>query len=200
MLEKEMPGPLKAYKASIDGLLKLQNQLMGQAADVATASVQGMLWIVALASLIAIALGVVLAWSIIRSIIRPLHQAVGVANAVADGDLTHHIDASGNSETAHLLQALRRTQEGLIKVVSHVRQDSDGVATASAKSPRATRTCQRAPKARPARWSRPLPRWKSSTPPCARTRTTHARPTSWRRTLPASRARAARWWPTWCAP
>jgi len=133
MLEKEMPGPLKAYKASIDGLLKLQNQLMGQAADVATASVQGMLWIVALASLIAIALGVVLAWSIIRSIIRPLHQAVGVANAVADGDLTHHIDASGNSETAHLLQALRRMQEGLIKVVSHVRQDSDGVATASAE-------------------------------------------------------------------
>ena len=133
LLEKEMPAPIKTYKETIDGLLKLENELMGHAADVATASVQSMLWIIALASLIAIALGVALAWSIIRSIVRPLHEAVGVANAVADGDLTRHIDASGNSETAHLLQALRRMQEGLIKVVSHVRQDSDGVATASAE-------------------------------------------------------------------
>ena len=133
LLEKEMPAPLKTYKESIDGLLKVQHELMGQATATATASVQGMLWIIALASLIAIALGVALAWSIIHSIIRPLHDAVAVANAVADGDLTRPIEASGNSETAHLLQALRRMQAGLIKVVSHVRQDSEGVATASAE-------------------------------------------------------------------
>ncbi|QXL83478.1 methyl-accepting chemotaxis protein [Comamonas sp. NLF-1-9] len=133
LLEKEMPAPLGAYKQAIDKLLDFQGELMDRSIAQADASVQAMQWIVALASLAAIVLGLLLAWSIVRSITRPLHEAVAVAGAVAGGDLTRRIAASGKSETAQLLQALQRMQDGLVRVVTLVRQDSEGVATASAE-------------------------------------------------------------------
>ena len=66
-----------------------------------------------------------------RGITRPLHQAVGVAQAVAAGDLCLPIDPRGQDETAQLLQALKEMQAGLSRVVAHVRQTSESVASAS---------------------------------------------------------------------
>jgi methyl-accepting chemotaxis protein len=82
-----------------------------------------------LALLLAAAAGV---W-LVRSITRPLNQALEAADRVAAGDLTGHIDTSSEDETGQVLRALERMQTSLAKVVSEVRQNSESVATASAQ-------------------------------------------------------------------
>ena len=64
---------------------------------------------------------------------QSISQAAEVARAVAGGDLTYAFEAKGNSETGMLLHALKEMQTALIRVVSHVRKSSEGVATSSAE-------------------------------------------------------------------
>jgi methyl-accepting chemotaxis protein len=68
-----------------------------------------------------------------RSISRPLNEAIAVAERVAAGDLTSRCAITTKDETAQLLHALMEMQESLVKVVGNVRQNADGVATASAE-------------------------------------------------------------------
>lgn len=79
----------------------------------------------------AMVLGAALAVAITRSITRPLKQAVGVADAVARGDLTVSVDAGGNDETGRLLQALRAMTRSLDTLVGEVHQGSEQVAASS---------------------------------------------------------------------
>ena len=81
----------------------------------------------------AIALLAILGWLLVRSITRPLNQAVEVSRAVAAGDLSLQFEASGKNETAQLLMALKNMQTSLAQVVGNVRQNAEGVATASAE-------------------------------------------------------------------
>ena len=82
---------------------------------------------------IALAVGVLMALWIIRSITRPIHQAVGIARAVAAGDLSVQFDASDRNEIGQLLRALQEMQTGLIHVVANVRRGSEEVSSASAE-------------------------------------------------------------------
>ncbi len=88
-------------------------------------------------SLVALALvtglGALAGWRLTRSVVRPLQVAVTVAHQVAAGDLTTAIDAEGNDEPARLLQALAAMQDNLERVVSGVRRNAEGVASASAE-------------------------------------------------------------------
>jgi methyl-accepting chemotaxis protein len=84
-------------------------------------------------SLVALLLAVWLAIWNTRSITNPMHQAVALAQAVADGKLNSHIAIVGKDETAQLLTALKAMQLKLAEVVSGVRQSAEGVATASAE-------------------------------------------------------------------
>jgi len=68
-----------------------------------------------------------------RTITRPLGRAVVVARRVAAGDLGQQIDSAGRDETAQLLAALNDMQAALAQVVGSVRNNADGVATASAQ-------------------------------------------------------------------
>ncbi|WP_321858749.1 methyl-accepting chemotaxis protein [Burkholderia cenocepacia] len=68
-----------------------------------------------------------------RAILRPLDRAVACAQAVAGGDLTRDVDASGQDEIAHLLRALQTMQTSLSRVVLEVRTHAEAVATASAQ-------------------------------------------------------------------
>jgi len=79
----------------------------------------------------ALGLGIAAAIVITRSITTPIAHAVHLAETVAEGDLTSHIDIQGKDETAQLLQALKHMNERLVQVVSRVRQSSDSIATGS---------------------------------------------------------------------
>ena len=88
-------------------------------------------------SLTSIALGLLLAaffgWSLWRGITRPLGQAVALAHAVAQGDLSQAVAVDGNDEIATLMRALDSMQTGLIQVVSAVRAGSERVAASCAE-------------------------------------------------------------------
>ena len=86
-------------------------------------------------AIVAIVAGVLFAalfgLALVRGISRSLSQAMAAANAVAEGDLSHRIQAQGKDEVALLLQALSAMQDNLGQVVSTVRQGSESVATAA---------------------------------------------------------------------
>jgi methyl-accepting chemotaxis protein len=79
----------------------------------------------------AIAIGAAVAWFITRSITAPLNKAVDVAETVASGDLSSHIEVRSGDETGRLLQALKAMNDSLLNVVSQVRTGTDEISTAS---------------------------------------------------------------------
>jgi len=70
---------------------------------------------------------------VLRNITHSIRQAVSAADAVAGGDLTHHITIEGKDEIAQLMSSLDRMQQGLANVVSEVRQGTDAIAAASSQ-------------------------------------------------------------------
>jgi methyl-accepting chemotaxis protein len=80
---------------------------------------------------IAVALGVVCAAVITRSITAPLSGAVEVAQKVATGELTSQVVVEGKDETSELLQALKDMNESLAKTVGDVRNGTELISTAS---------------------------------------------------------------------
>ena len=81
--------------------------------------------------LAALAVSIVLTWRITTSVTQPVKEAVSLADAVAQGDLTQTVVIKRDDELGQLLQALRTMQNNLVKVVSEVRVASDSVATGS---------------------------------------------------------------------
>jgi methyl-accepting chemotaxis protein len=82
-------------------------------------------------SLVVIAASVALSIGTMRSIARPLREAVDVANAVAAGDLTSRIEVTSQDEIGQLLQALKTMNENLVNLIGDVRSNADTIAAAS---------------------------------------------------------------------
>lgn len=82
-------------------------------------------------SIIALALAVVIALWITRSITRPLYKAVGVANQIAEGDLTAKIEVASKDETGQLLTAMEHMVKNLKRIVFQTKEASNQVSTAS---------------------------------------------------------------------
>jgi methyl-accepting chemotaxis protein len=68
-----------------------------------------------------------------RLVIRPLTQATGTAQALAQGDLSVRMHTDRGDELGQLMDAMNRIGSGLTEVVQTVRQGSESVATASAE-------------------------------------------------------------------
>jgi methyl-accepting chemotaxis protein len=77
---------------------------------------------------IVVALAVLVAWAITRSIVVPLREAVAVTRRVASGDLTSEIADEGRDEPAELLRALRDMNQGLAQIVNHIRAGAESIA------------------------------------------------------------------------
>ena len=122
-----------AYMDALQSLIAYQEGLMDAASKEATSAISGVKVAVWTAGAIALVVAMLMAAWIIRSITRPINQAVKISRAVAAGDLSQQFEVSGNNETAQLLGALKDMQASLIRVVSSVRANSESVATASAQ-------------------------------------------------------------------
>ncbi len=121
-----------AHQAYYDALDKVSRQLTELAAEAreqnAAMARRAIYLIAALAGLAALAaLGISLVIS--RSIVRPIGEAVRVAETVASGDLRARINAEGRDEPAQLLKALRGMNESLARLVGQVRASSGNIAT-----------------------------------------------------------------------
>jgi methyl-accepting chemotaxis protein len=131
LLDQVRPAQ-KTYFDALDGLLKHQNSQMQQSANATQEATAGMVYVIGLTLFVALAVGVLMALWIVRSITRPINLAVEVSRAVAAGDLSVQFDTSGKNEISQLLLALKDMHTGLIGVVAEVRDGAKGVAVASA--------------------------------------------------------------------
>ncbi|TDP72895.1 methyl-accepting chemotaxis protein [Roseateles toxinivorans] len=84
-------------------------------------------------ALIALFSGAFLAWVIVKSITRPIGEAVALAKAISAGDLTSQVHAQGRDEVAELLRELAEMNASLVRIVGQVRNSSDSIATGSAQ-------------------------------------------------------------------
>jgi len=117
--------------AQINKLVDMQDSA---ARDVMAGSVNSdrklMLLLLGLCAL-AVAIGVVFAMVITRSITVPLSGAVEVAQKVAAGELTSQVVVEGKDETSKLLQALQDMTASLANTVGDVRMGTELITKAS---------------------------------------------------------------------
>ena len=129
----DMGTQQRAYEDRINEAAAVEADAMaaaGQNSESAVADGKAVMWSATVAAMAIAAL--VSVW-MIRTITGPLNRAVRVSRAVAEGDLSMDLQASGNNETAQLLHALAAMQDRLNSIVGDVRQNAEGVATASAQ-------------------------------------------------------------------
>jgi methyl-accepting chemotaxis protein len=77
-----------------------------------------------LATLLALAFGLLAAWAITRQIVIPLNQTLKVAERIAAGDLTHSLISPRQDELGQLQRAIQTMTQGLRELISGI---SDGV-------------------------------------------------------------------------
>jgi methyl-accepting chemotaxis protein len=87
-------------------------------------------WVVGMMLLTAL-ITLLLAWGLTRSIVRPIAQALGIAQVVAAGDLTAEIVVQGRDEPARLLEALKTMQQSLRRTIMRIADSSNQLASAS---------------------------------------------------------------------
>ncbi len=85
------------------------------------------------AAVLAVAVGLALAWRNASNLGGRIGRASAAATHFADGDLTHEIRVEGGDEIADMLAALARMQQQLSGIVLEVRQNAESVATASSE-------------------------------------------------------------------
>jgi methyl-accepting chemotaxis protein len=128
-------GPVRAvqapYLSALDKLMDTQSKMARASAEGAQATImRASIIMLGLACITALA-GLFVAWLVARSITVPIREAVQVAETVAAGDLTSHIDTTRRDETGQLLAALQKMNASLAHMVSLVRQSSESIATGS---------------------------------------------------------------------
>jgi methyl-accepting chemotaxis protein-1 (serine sensor receptor) len=127
---------LKLYNDStktLESLIKLNSDAARQEGRNAQAVYERAVAVLGVAALAAVLLAVLAGLWLTRSIRGPLAQAVDAADRVANGDLGGTIRIDRQDETGMLLGALQRMQTSLVQTVRTVRQNAEGVASASAQ-------------------------------------------------------------------
>jgi methyl-accepting chemotaxis protein len=130
LMTKAAPA-LRATITVLDEIIAHEKLLATAAADEARAVIGSSRGLLLALGCLALALGATVAWLITRSITRPVHAAVKVAEMVAGGDLTSSIQVSSQDETGRLLQALKNMNDSLGTIVGEVRAGTDTIAAAS---------------------------------------------------------------------
>ena len=133
LLETQLRPAQLAYIKALGELKDLQIELIDKAAEEGAQqySQAKLLMFTLLAGMVAA--GTLLGWLLARAITRPINEAVGVAEKVAAGDLSSHIEVTRHDETGRLLSALKAMNQSLVGIVSTVRNSSDSIATGSAQ-------------------------------------------------------------------
>ena len=133
IMEGESAKQYAIIEGILDKLVKMNSDGAEQASKASERTYNQARTTLVVVAVLAIAVAIAAAVWLIRSITAPLARAVEVADRVAGGDLTAHIDVDSRDETGQLLSALQRMQQSLVRTVSVVRQNSESVASASAQ-------------------------------------------------------------------
>jgi methyl-accepting chemotaxis protein len=113
LLQRAKPA-FETWLARINQFIDLQEARNHVEAEQAAATAKGFAALMIALAALAIALGTIVAWLIVRRVTRPLNQALEVDQRVGDGDLGSVIGVTANDETGQLLTAMKHMQQQLI--------------------------------------------------------------------------------------
>ncbi|MBB3222497.1 methyl-accepting chemotaxis protein [Pseudoduganella umbonata] len=116
---------------ALNRLVDIQHAAMKTLQERSVEADNRVLMLTLLLGALGVAVGVVCAIFITRSITVPLAGAVEVAQRVAAGELTSRVVVEGKDETSELLQALKDMNDSLVKTVGQVRSGTETIALAS---------------------------------------------------------------------
>jgi len=133
ILVNETLPQLEALKGHVVALSDRQKELVESRGTVIRSDIDAARSAMLATGLVALLLSAIFAWRLTRSITGPIRQAVEVAQTVAAGDLTSHIEIASSDETGQLLSALKTMNDSLVSVVGTVRHSSESIASASAQ-------------------------------------------------------------------
>ena len=131
IFEKEFVPAAREFQQALQDLVTLQRRKIDAHAKAIDDLGRVSKRIMELLTAAAVLVGAASAWWLTRSIVRPIREAVAVAETVASGNLTHRIESTSGDETGALLRALRHMNDSLVGIVAQVRQGTDTIATAS---------------------------------------------------------------------
>jgi methyl-accepting chemotaxis protein len=123
----------QAYQAGMARLVKIQRDRVAELSGDIEVIKQESRRTVLLLGVLSTAFGIVCAWWLSRSIVKPVREAVEVAQRVAAGDLTANPQVGSRDEIGQLQAALKHMNDQLLGMVSEIRGGSDAIATASSQ-------------------------------------------------------------------
>ncbi len=121
------------YQGAVSHLVDYQDQRMKAtkaAADDAAA--QGVMAL-GVGCALALVAGLWFAAVLTRSVVKPVREAQGLAQAIAAGDLTREIRSNAQDEMGQLMRAMGAMVESLREIVGAVRSSSESIATGSSQ-------------------------------------------------------------------
>ncbi|MBS0302562.1 MAG: HAMP domain-containing protein, partial [Proteobacteria bacterium] len=124
---------IKRYIDELDEFVVLQERRRDVLKEEALQQRHRALWIALAIVLVVVAIGMLLSRLLVRSITQPLARAVGLADAIAAGDLTRDVHDERRDELGQLLRALSSMGARLRSVVGEVRSGVESVSAASSQ-------------------------------------------------------------------
>ena len=119
------------YTAAQEAFVELQQRQRDQIKADAVERNAVARWIAEAVAAVVVLLGIGLVALTVRSITRPLEQAVRLTDAITEGDLTVEVRDDRKDELGHLLQSLSAMAARLRGVVTEVRSGVESVSSAS---------------------------------------------------------------------
>ncbi len=120
---KEVQGVLKEIRTTAAKLVMTDQQMIDEASTTKS--------MVVIISLIAILIGILMAFIIALGIIKPIMKGVAFAKSLSDGDLTANLDVDQKDEVGELGSAMKDMAANLRQIVNEVQTTGENVASGS---------------------------------------------------------------------
>jgi methyl-accepting chemotaxis protein len=127
ILDEKFTPTAKAYQEAVQQLVAMQHAHISAFAAEIKSNAHSSETLMLVFTGCALALGALSAILLTRGIVKPIREAVVVAETVAAGDLTHRIESAAKDETGALLRALRHMNDSLTGIVSEVRGGTSAI-------------------------------------------------------------------------
>jgi len=132
-IDKSVNGADKEMARGWAGLLDVARQEAVKTGTSITGTISFGQTVIEIFAMIVVILSALSAWLITRSVTKPISQAVEIAQTVASGNLSLHIDIQSTDEVGQLLSALEDMNDSLKNIVAEVLNSADTIASASSQ-------------------------------------------------------------------
>jgi methyl-accepting chemotaxis protein len=122
-----------SWRQKVNELIKLEEEASRQAYVASMDDRRDALAVAGGAVVLAVGCGALLGWRITRSVKQPIDRAIGVAERIAEGDLTSTVEVTSQDEIGRLLQAIASMQDRLRELVGNIRESAQSIQQASAE-------------------------------------------------------------------